>query len=748
MLKLNPLGLGRKRISLASIIMLIGFVAFLTSCVPSHKAFKDRLTTTKDSSNRKGREALSEDWQQFEIEEKPVIDISISNYSDRNDLNLPKILKHGEQWLPRTLLVSDLKVIWNSNKSRIFARGRSQWTDPISKNMGSIRFSLAGNWDPTTGSSDLVMIKNEMDPLNRDQVVRGRAYCIGMNESFECNATIVEVYVRVGSVIYSGQRESGSIEETAPVEEIAHDEWPDDKEYHDGFDDLNIPMEVVDGTQAGDVETLFETEDIDGSSDVIVNAPASPRKPVRSEEDSLPKIEDTELEQIIRSINEKNRAENSEEKNFQVPSSSTSQSDEKGMDQDLLDDSETPSSSTLDQKQRNPTIKKQEKKTEGTTSEIKDARKAKNKVPIPIPQIKPIREQGKNSESLNDDEEGDKQQEDLSVEMNDLPPAPVVPPRKSHQGENLEKENTVVLVEDEEQNPELKRMTIIPGRKPELPPLTGLSDQDSGDLDDQEIFAVGGKNGYPENSLIGSFYPFQSYGYHHQRGGMKRASSLMQMIDNIQNENLTEKFRIHSSRTSKQRYYGNFASMEFLLKSSYWVNKLKRGLTLDVGDISAQKGGPIGRHKSHKNGLDMDIGYFFNGIDNQYYGRSALSANKKNFDPKFDRALLWAYLKKMMSHYHDQVYMIFVHPKIKQAMCAEATRLGELGKSDADPVDPIVFNALRRLYPEPGHDDHFHVRLRCPTWGSAAQGQKTNLKAHCVMPQGDLRKITGCWKAK
>jgi penicillin-insensitive murein endopeptidase len=159
-------------------------------------------------------------------------------------------------------------------------------------------------------------------------------------------------------------------------------------------------------------------------------------------------------------------------------------------------------------------------------------------------------------------------------------------------------------------------------------------------------------------------------------------------------------------------------------------------LSLEVNDISAQRGGHLGNHASHQNGLDMDVGYFFEGINENYYGRSALKG--KGFDPKFDRALLWNYLKTMMTYYHDQVYMIFVHSSIKKAMCAEAKRVGDLGTSDKG-TDPIVLNALRRLYPESGHHNHFHVRLRCPKWDDKKG------KVNCVNPKSDLLEVTGCW---
>ncbi len=82
-------------------------------------------------------------------------------------------------------------------------------------------------------------------------------------------------------------------------------------------------------------------------------------------------------------------------------------------------------------------------------------------------------------------------------------------------------------------------------------------------------------------------------------------------------------------------------------------------------------------------------------------------------------------------------------------MCAEAQRVGDLGKSEKDVMDPVALHALRRLMPDPkrGHDGHFHTRIRCPDWAKQPVGGK-KAPAQCVMPRGDIPIATGCWKRK
>lgn len=767
-------------IFIVTAIVLIG--GLISSCAPMGKGFRDIVTSNNAPiPEAQDNNALTDDWQHFEIEEAPTLDLN------KNDLNIPKILSHGEQWLPRTLLIRNLKVSWNADRSKIFTHGSAQWNNGSANSTGDIPFSLAGNWNHSSGYSDLVMVKSEMPPLRtpkgEDIQVRGRVYCVGVDEDLNCDSTIAEIYIRYGSIIYSGQYETTKEEDLAPhstkkpkknEHNHHHDEVEDGNNTEDEFyndavpEELDNSIEVADGTHVNEVEALFETDNIEKSNDKIQNTPVLPASPEPPKKNSLPKVVDSEVEQIINELNEKHKnnssapSSSSEESapdttealNNQnmtyAPPSATSPSSPSQLKAPSL-----PPTSILSSPSSSPSPSPSKGisapvtisiATSGSTSSTKDkkeseedksgadnakfdvfAGKTKSKSGVslpskpkgdrPIPRVKPPL-------NTQDDEKGKSGR------------APLPPTRPSHPDDENELEK---------QNPD-RPGVVIPKRKP-TPPVKPEPSKPSptpvpgNPIEDGENSS--GKT--PENSLIGPFYAYQSFGYYHgtkkrsKGGGLQKPSNLFQMLSNIKKENLTNQFMLRSKSPTGVRSYGNFATMEFLLKSSYWVNKLRPGLSLEVKDISAERGGPLGNHSSHQNGLDIDIGYFFEGIDNNYYGRSALKG--KGFDPKFDRALFWNYLKTMMTYYHDQVYMIFVHPSIKKAMCAEAQRVGDLGKSDKG-VDPIILNSLRRLYPERGHHNHFHVRLRCPSW----HDKKGNVS--CKNPEGDLLEVTGCWSSK
>lgn len=751
------------------IVAIIGAMGvMLSSCAPIGKAFRDTVTANGEAPDAEETQALKDDWKQFEIEEKPILD------SNKNELDLPKILSRGEQWLPRTLLIRDLKVSWNADRSKIYTRGSAQWNNGSTKSTGDIPFSLAGNWSNSSGFSDLVMIKSEMPslrtPKGEDVQVRGRVYCVGIDDNYECNETITEIYIRYGSIIYSGQYESvmnedPNLNSTAKPKKDGdshnhHDEDNNNGEeefYNDAVpEDLDNSVEVANGTGVNEVEALFETDNIEKSNDKIEKTPILPAPPPSPEKNSLPKVVDLEVEQIINAVNEKNKnnpdvpfnsspeataggAMNNQNEAPAPPTNSSTPPTIKPEPSLPATPAAPPSASSPTPPSQQPSSPKSPSMppslphstppslpptpnpaNSSSSSKAKDNSEvddddtdffaAKSKGGVPIPRKKPSRK-GKVEEGRKDGKGGT---------------VPIPSPRPKNPDDDL----------DEEQNPD-RPGVVIPRRKPTPPEAPKPPELPDNPIDDGQD--SGGK--VPENSLIGPFYAYQSYGYYHplkgvKRGGLQNPSNLFQMVENIKKENLTNQFLVRSKSPTRVRSYGNFATMEFLLKSSYWVNKLRPGLSLEVNDISAQRGGHLGNHASHQNGLDMDVGYFFEGINENYYGRSALKG--KGFDPKFDRALLWNYLKTMMTYYHDQVYMIFVHSSIKKAMCAEAKRVGDLGTSDKG-TDPIVLNALRRLYPESGHHNHFHVRLRCPKWDDKKG------KVNCVNPKSDLLEVTGCW---
>jgi penicillin-insensitive murein DD-endopeptidase len=131
---------------------------------------------------------------------------------------------------------------------------------------------------------------------------------------------------------------------------------------------------------------------------------------------------------------------------------------------------------------------------------------------------------------------------------------------------------------------------------------------------------------------------------------------------------------------------------------------------MQVGDLSAAKGGRISRHKSHQNGLDADIVYFrHNGFvqseEEPEWAEDFVGKGKvtKNFHLERN----WRFIEILMEE--GDVNRIFVARSVKNALC---DYVRELGLEEKELVKSIEY--LRRLRVAKYHRTHLHLRIACP----------------------------------
>lgn len=157
-------------------------------------------------------------------------------------------------------------------------------------------------------------------------------------------------------------------------------------------------------------------------------------------------------------------------------------------------------------------------------------------------------------------------------------------------------------------------------------------------------------------------------------------------------------------RLSRNRNWGHPEMIDYLED----LSRAAQGLGwagLYIGDISQPRGGPMtGGHASHQIGLDVDIWMLpptrLNLTRRERENISSISvrsADQKAVNANFTPAHV-ALLKAAASD--PRVERIFVAAAIKLELCKTATR-----------KDKSWLQRIRPLY---GHDDHFHVRLKCP----------------------------------
>ncbi|WAK00485.1 penicillin-insensitive murein endopeptidase [Methylobacter sp. YRD-M1] len=175
-------------------------------------------------------------------------------------------------------------------------------------------------------------------------------------------------------------------------------------------------------------------------------------------------------------------------------------------------------------------------------------------------------------------------------------------------------------------------------------------------------------------------------------------------------------------RLSRKRVYGHPDLIHFIEKLGQTTAAEGWGVLL-IGDLGQPRGGPtLTGHRSHQTGLDVDIWYL---LSQQAAARSLSFDERETWGAPSVLAVRsdavdasrWSLANEKIleaAARMPEVERIFVNPGVKRQLCASRT-----------PHD-----WLRKIRPWWGHDDHFHVRLKCPAGNSQCQGQES-------IPEGD-----------
>lgn len=146
-------------------------------------------------------------------------------------------------------------------------------------------------------------------------------------------------------------------------------------------------------------------------------------------------------------------------------------------------------------------------------------------------------------------------------------------------------------------------------------------------------------------------------------------------------------------RPDRKRHFAHRQMIEFVRDLAAAATKARLG-TVSLGDLSQPRGGPAPNgHSSHQTGLDIDVWYAV-GKPSMKKGPSMVRGTRV--------AAGWGrrQMKLLARAAADpRVERVFVHPVLKRALCEKV-------KGDR--------SWLHRIRPWWGHDEHFHVRLKCP----------------------------------
>jgi penicillin-insensitive murein endopeptidase len=147
------------------------------------------------------------------------------------------------------------------------------------------------------------------------------------------------------------------------------------------------------------------------------------------------------------------------------------------------------------------------------------------------------------------------------------------------------------------------------------------------------------------------------------------------------------------------------------------VARKHRGAILLVGDLSARSGGPLVGHNSHQSGRDADVGFYAVSAKGKSARLSRFMAFGADGRPReggdalrFDDARNWAFVEALLSDKKVAVRYVFISNALRARLLSYAAAKGVskelLTQAAAAMMSPAHAEA---------HDDHFHVRMSCPT---------------------------------
>ncbi|MBM4367144.1 MAG: penicillin-insensitive murein endopeptidase [Deltaproteobacteria bacterium] len=131
---------------------------------------------------------------------------------------------------------------------------------------------------------------------------------------------------------------------------------------------------------------------------------------------------------------------------------------------------------------------------------------------------------------------------------------------------------------------------------------------------------------------------------------------------------------------------------------------------LTIGDISSERGGFLSGHKSHRGGIDADIGIYMAGGKQDPRGFTALGPGT------FDLERNWMLISTLLDT--GKIDMILLDRGHIERLRAYTVRAGLLTDDEAEHVFPsegsrASWENVGIVRHAPNHADHLHVRVLC-----------------------------------
>jgi len=169
-------------------------------------------------------------------------------------------------------------------------------------------------------------------------------------------------------------------------------------------------------------------------------------------------------------------------------------------------------------------------------------------------------------------------------------------------------------------------------------------------------------------------------------------------------------------RRRRHLHWGTVELLDLVSHAAGYVAARYPGSVLQVGNLSARRGGDIPYSHSHNSGRDVDLAFYMRRDDGRPYrqrnfrrlARDGRLRGERGPKAEFDVPRNWALVEALLGHPTARVQWVLVADHLRTLLLAHARSV---------PVDRDLLQRAERVLAQPRssgtHDDHFHVRVYC-----------------------------------
>lgn len=171
------------------------------------------------------------------------------------------------------------------------------------------------------------------------------------------------------------------------------------------------------------------------------------------------------------------------------------------------------------------------------------------------------------------------------------------------------------------------------------------------------------------------------------------------------------------TRSQPDHTWGSREMVELLVDTARHMRWLMPDASpITMGEISRQRGGELSGHKTHRGGIDADVGIYLTGARQQ--AGMFVDPGPSQFDVEAN----WALISAMLDT--GRVDMILLDHAHIARLKAYVLRAGLLSEEEAAQIfvgeGKGSYRAVGVIRHAPAHRDHLHVRVLCPDGSRAS----------------------------